>query len=89
MKSPEKAKEAAEENPRLQFENPVEALEAFRGQLGSFVRVVSTEDGSTVKEFELNGVPIGDGMSVADGRMFIVLKDGVLTCYGSGATRGN
>ena len=84
MKHPEKHKESSEENPRLQFENPEEALEAFRGQRGAFVRIVSTEDGSMIKEFKLDGAPVGDGMSVANGRMFISLKGGVVACYGGG-----
>jgi len=82
MKSPEMHKRASEENPRLQFENPEEALEAFRGQRGAYVRIVSTEDGSMLKEFKLDGIPVGDGMSVVNGRLFVSLKDGVVACYG-------
>ncbi len=89
MKYPEKHKMASKENPRLRFENPVEALEAFRGQRGASVRVVSAKDGSTVKEFKLEGTPVGDGMSVADGRMFISLNDGTVTCYGSASPETN
>ena len=66
----------------LQFENPVAALEAFRGERGAYLRVVSKEDGSMSKEVKLDGVPVSDGMSVANGELFISLKNGAVCCYG-------
>jgi len=66
----------------LQFENPVAALEAFRGERGGYLRIVSKEDGSMTQEVKLDGVPVSDGMSVANGELFISLKNGVVCCYG-------
>jgi hypothetical protein len=77
----EKFKAPESENPRLEFENPVEAVEAFRGQHGSFLRLVSTENGKLLKEIALGGIPVNDGMSVANGKLFISLKDGSVVCY--------
>jgi hypothetical protein len=66
----------------LQFENPVAALEGFRGERGGYLRIISKEDGSMTKELKLDGVPVSDGMSVANGELFISLKNGVVCCYG-------
>jgi len=79
---PERAQEAKQENHRLQFENPEEALDAFRGKQGAFIHVVSPEDGRTLKTVPLESMPVHDGMSAANGKLFITLKNGVVTCYG-------
>ncbi len=91
MLSPEKYKESqdAQQNKKgydptkapLGFENPAEAVAAFRGERGAYLRLVSKEDGSMTKEFKLDGVPVSDGMSVANGNLFISLKNGSVSCY--------
>ncbi len=40
----------------------------IRGERGGYPRIVSKEDGSMTKELKLDGVPVSDGMSVADGK---------------------
>jgi len=80
-KFPEKYKAQKDKNHRLQFENPVEALAAFKGEHGGYLRIVSKDDGSMQKEIKLGGVPVSDGASVADGKLFISLKNGTVSCY--------
>jgi hypothetical protein len=82
QKFPEKAQREEQENHRLRFENAGEALGAFRGNQGAFIQAVSPEDGSTLKAIPLDSMPVHDGMSAANGKLFISLKNGVVSCYG-------
>jgi hypothetical protein len=66
----------------LAFENEEEALAAFRGEKGVFLRVVSTKDGSTLAEHAIPALPVFDGMSVAAGRIFLALQNGSVVCWG-------
>ena len=65
----------------LALENHDEALDGFLGQRGVFLRVVSTEDGATLAEHELPAPPVFDGMSAAEGRVLIALRDGTVVCW--------
>jgi len=70
-------------NPRmLSYENPREALAAFEGNKGSFLRLVAIDDGQTMLEMKLPALPVFDGMSAAHGRLLLSLKNGTVVCYG-------
>jgi outer membrane protein assembly factor BamB len=60
-------------------ENPWAVLD---GDKGGKLLVLSATDGKTLSELKLDFVPVFDGMSVADGRVFISGRDGKLRCYG-------
>jgi len=66
----------------LAYENEGEALAGFQGERGTFLRVISTEDGSTLGETKLTAMPVFDGLSVAGGKVFTALKDGSVVCLG-------
>ena len=66
----------------LQFNNEPEALAGFTGKKGVFLRVVSATDGKNISECKLDTMPVFDGMSAANGRIYISLKDGTLECRG-------
>ncbi len=66
----------------LAYQNPAEALAAFRGNKGSFLRLDSNSDGQTQFETKLPALPVFDGMAAADGRLFLSLKNGSVVCYG-------
>ncbi len=68
-------------NP-LRFVKESEALATFRGEKGVHLEVRSGADGSVQAEFELESMPVFDGMSAADGRLFLSLKNGRVVCYG-------
>jgi hypothetical protein len=55
---------------------------SFEGKLGAKLVVVSASDGKVLSRRELKHKPAFDGMSVADGRVFISLKNGEVACYG-------
>jgi hypothetical protein len=65
----------------LAYENEEEALASFKGEKGVVMRVVSANDGTVLSEQELDAVPAFDGMSAADGAVFIALKNGELQCW--------
>ena len=67
----------------LQFSNEPVALAGFMGEKGVFLRVVSATDGKKVAECKLNAMPVFDGMSAANGNLFIALKNGTLECRGN------
>ena len=53
---------------------------ALRGEMGSVLRVISTEDGSKLAEYKMEGMPRYDGMAAAEGRLFVATKDGRVVC---------
>jgi hypothetical protein len=66
----------------LWFRNPTEALDAFEGRKGGVACLVSAADGKTLARRQLDQPPVFDGMSAADGRVFISLKNGTVICLG-------
>jgi hypothetical protein len=65
----------------LAYENEEEALASFKGEKGVVMRVISAKDGTVLSEQEIDAVPAFDGMSAADGAVFIALKNGELQCW--------
>ena len=43
---------------------------------------ISTKDGYTMAEYELDALPVFDGVAVAYGRLFMTLQDGKVICFG-------
>jgi hypothetical protein len=74
------SEEGISKSGRLEFTNPEEALKAFRGERGAFIHVVSGKDGSKISKHKLPAPPVHDGMSVANGKIFISLKNGAVLC---------
>ncbi|MDP6636520.1 MAG: PQQ-binding-like beta-propeller repeat protein [Phycisphaerae bacterium] len=56
--------------------------EAWMGKRGGLLRVVSCETGEKLSECKLDSVPLFDGMSAAEGKLFIVTLDGNIVCIG-------
>ena len=44
------------------------------------LRVISTTDGRTLKEYPLKAEPVFDGMAAAYGRLYISMKNGKVLC---------
>jgi outer membrane protein assembly factor BamB len=64
----------------------VVSQEAYEGKLGSVLRMISVDDGRILAEQDLPGCPIFDGMSAADGRLYVSLTDGRIVCLGTDGT---
>ena len=65
----------------IALSNPKEALDAFEGRLGSFLWILSEKNAGTLSETKLPAMPVFDGTSIADGRIYVSLKDGTIKCY--------
>ena len=55
---------------------------AFKGEMGAQLHILSAKDGAKVAEYELDAVPVFDGISAANGKLFLALRDGTVACYG-------
>jgi len=67
------------DDPEMQKKRQ-EQLDAIDGKKGAILHAVSTADGKKLGEIELKSPPVWDGMAVANGRVFIVLKNGSVIC---------
>lgn len=56
---------------------------AFEGRKGGVLLIVSKANGETVTEHALTSAPVYDGMSAAEGKLFLSLEDGSVTCWGN------
>jgi outer membrane protein assembly factor BamB len=54
---------------------------AWQGEQGAVLRAVDTSDGETVADYELDAVPVFDGMICAGGRLYAALADGKIVCF--------
>jgi outer membrane protein assembly factor BamB len=57
-------------------------MASFEGRLGGKLWVVSTKNGEKLTEYELDYLPVFDGIIAAKGRMYIAAKNGRLICMG-------
>ncbi len=56
---------------------------AYEGRMGGVLWVASADSGKKLAEIKLDAPPSWDGMAVAQGRLFVVLQDGSLLCFGA------
>ncbi|MDP6524889.1 MAG: PQQ-binding-like beta-propeller repeat protein [Kiritimatiellia bacterium] len=66
----------------MAFANEDEAVAGYMGKRGSYLCILSKEDGKQISETTMDAMPVIDGMSMAGGQLFISLKNGELVCYG-------
>lgn len=55
---------------------------SLAGKRGALVKIVNTGNGQVARDFTIDSPPVWDGVSVAQGRIFIVTADGKIKCYG-------
>ena len=65
-------------NRQLQAQN-----ESWQGKRGGLLWAVSTKDGGKLAEYKLDGVPVFDGMSAGEGKVFLSLTNGQVVCFGA------
>ncbi len=56
--------------------------EAWRGKRGGLLRAVSVKDGTKLAEIKIDDIPVFDGMSAAEGKLFLSLRNGHVACIG-------
>jgi len=57
-------------------------LAAFEGRMGARLVILDARDGRTCSVFELDRVPVFDGISIGQNRIYISSTDGRLLCLG-------
>jgi len=62
---------------------PGDPYAAFEGRLGGMVTVVSAKDGKQIGEYKLPAPSVWDGMSAANGKLFVSTEDGEIHCLGA------
>jgi outer membrane protein assembly factor BamB len=70
---------------RAQLDEQSAALE---GQKGALLWVVSASNGEKLAEYNLESVPVWDGMVAANGRLYLSMKNGKILCFGGKPARG-
>jgi hypothetical protein len=55
---------------------------SLSGKRGALVKIFNKGDGQVTRDFTIDSPPVWDGVSVAQGRIFIVTEDGKIRCYG-------
>ncbi|MDP6524051.1 MAG: PQQ-binding-like beta-propeller repeat protein [Kiritimatiellia bacterium] len=58
-----------------------EQVAALKGERGALLQAVSTKDGKAITELKLESAPVFDGMAAAEGKLFISMLDGTVSCY--------
>ncbi|MHC4680878.1 MAG: outer membrane protein assembly factor BamB family protein, partial [Planctomycetota bacterium] len=66
----------------LALKNPDEVLAAWEGRKGALLHAVAAETGKTLAEYKLDSAPVFDGMSAANGRLYLSMKNGSMLCLG-------
>jgi outer membrane protein assembly factor BamB len=62
--------------------NPNDPWGAIEGREGGRLQAISAADGKQLAEYTLGAVPMLDGISLMPGRLFVVLEDGSMVCFG-------
>ena len=57
--------------------------DAYQGEQGNVLRVISVEDGKTIAQQDLPALPVFDGLSAARGRLYLSLTNGRVLCLGA------
>jgi len=60
-----------------------DALPSFEGKKGSLLWAVNKKDGKKLDEYKLDSKPVWDGMTAANGRLYLSLKNGSVLCLGN------
>jgi len=55
-------------------------LAAFNGEEGSRLIVVSSEKGEKLADYQLDGLPVFDGMMAANNKIYMAMQDGSVIC---------
>jgi len=67
----------------LVLENPRQALAAWEGKEGALLWAVSADDGKKLAEYQLESLPVFDGMAAVNGRLYISTRSGQVLCMGN------
>jgi len=57
------------------------AIETFEGKKDAILYAVSAEDGKKLAEYDLESLPVYDGLIAANRRLYISMKNGRVLCF--------
>jgi len=60
--------------------DPNDPYAAFEARKGAQLVAISAENGEKLAEYELESVPVWDGMAAANGRLYLTMKNGQVLC---------
>lgn len=58
------------------------SADAYEGRQGIALRALSAEDGKVIAEYPLPALPVFDGMSAAEGCLYVSTTGGTVVCFG-------
>jgi len=69
----------------MKFDDPsyLNYVDAYNGRLGGRLLAVSARDGKELAEYKLDAAPVWDGITVANGQLYIGLTNGTVQCLAS------
>ena len=59
----------------------ITSRDAYEGMFGSTLRVISANEGKTTSEYALSSPPLFDGVSAANGKVYMAMQDGSIQCW--------
>ena len=58
-----------------------DSQQRWRGKHGGVLWAVSADSGEKLAEYKMDSVPISDGMSAAEGKVFVSMINGSVVCF--------
>ncbi|MFT5124143.1 MAG: outer membrane protein assembly factor BamB [Verrucomicrobiales bacterium] len=68
------------------YGDAVRSMDAFEGKRGVRLSAFSAKDGKAVSSYELDALPVFDGLVAANGRLFLAMEDGSVRSFGADGT---
>jgi hypothetical protein len=68
------------------YGDAVRSMDSFEGKRGVRLAAASTADGRLIASYQIDALPVFDGLAAANGRLFLAMKDGSVACFGSEGT---
>jgi len=64
--------------------DPSDPLAALEGRKGGRLRLIATDDGSKLAEYDLDSPPVYDGLAVAGKKLYMTTAAGQVACFAAG-----
>jgi outer membrane protein assembly factor BamB len=64
------------------YGDAIRSQDAFDGKRGVRLAAASAQDGTQLANYEIDALPVFDGMAAANGRLYLALQDGSIRCFG-------
>jgi len=64
------------------YGDAVRSDEAYAGKRGVRLAAASTTDGKMIASYAIDAMPVFDGLAAANGRLYMAMKDGSVSCFG-------